>query len=1093
MDAPSSSNNDASKASHVPDLENQLRNMIVSNQSKVPQQGGIKEPRSSKQADQSLPPDMRGASQDQQQNHVRNKSNARPKGNRGSLQQLKGSGRGKQQSQGRSSDPPSAKATTLTVNGSQAKIDTLAQDPESPSQDPLSPSHARAVPPHLRGASREVQQQHLHNEGKHNKSKAPESSAPRKRMNQAERRKQQKEQNLLRPEDRSFPEPEPSARKGLTEQSPFSPIDHASFTRQPQLEAQGAPGRYNAVPPPPQFSQAFHPQSPAPFQQSFPNQGQGQSHVQYVNHRSSSRPDGSTGFDGFPPYGGHFERGSSRSRGSRGARGPRDYANQHYARHMDSYPRPQPQQHRLYEPNPQSNFNPHAHIRPGEAFGLLPIEQIKYLDNLAAREIPNATMDIVDLAAKDSVRRSLEELCREAVVEFESRNHVMFDATSVTLECFGSISSGFATVGSDMDLALISPKSIPSTASPESEIPRMLEKVLLDHGYGARLLTQTRVPIIKFCEIPTPELRKALLEKRTQWEKSLLEPPKPKKKKKEPKTTEASETVVMSKAERAANRKKKRTLNKNKKWLKQNGAEIKPIKTDESLEGPETLESNSKAIVTPADDRLVTDDDVERVPTDAASEQDDSDVDAGVESANGDEQAESQIEEVHVNGVDDVENIDATDEAQDQEEKVEKDEEGKPEQPVSKYKAIMRSAEEMIRLYRLAMKEGWFEKEERIIINQFINVFESPITDPDVLIHRHEAREALKALPNVLARYRDKLNDSLEFPKSGVGVQCDINFSNLLAVHNTALLRCYSLCDPRIQQMVIFVKAWAKRRKINTPYRGTLSSYGYVLMVLHYVVNIALPPLAPNLQRHPFAEGSQPTEVDGYDTRFWRDELVIHEAANQCVLLMHRNEESLGSLLRGFFLYYAQQGHHVPKGGFNWTQDALSLRTEGGLLTKREKDWTGAKRTIIESTVAGQDDREIRHRYLLAIEDPFEIDHNVARTVVHEGIVAIRDEFRRAYQIIHKGGLRADGDSRDLFEEGTELPSQRTYFGPKPRPVLFGPNNLAKALRPKDPYGLEGLKKDGVEKVVTHPIGRELVAGTKKGEERNGVLKKEEI
>ena len=43
---------------------------------------------------------------------------------------------------------------------------------------------------------------------------------------------------------------------------------------------------------------------------------------------------------------------------------------------------------------------------------------------------------------------------------------------------------------------------------------------------------------------------------------------------------------------------------------------------------------------------------------------------------------------------------------------------------------------------------------------------------------------------------------------------------------------------------------------------------------------------------------------------------------------------------------------------------------------------------------------DVRHRYLFAIEDPLELDHNVARTVNHNGIVAIRDEFRRAWRII---------------------------------------------------------------------------------------------
>ena len=1064
MDAPASSNIHGSKASDAQDLENRLRNMIVSNQSKVPKQVS-KEHHSANQPNQGLPPHMSGATQEQQQEYLHNRGNARSGSKRGSLQQQKGSARtdkGKQQNQERLSGSLSTMITAPDVNGSHVEIDSLPQNP-------ISPSQAGAIPPHLRGAPREVQQQYLRNNAQSNKPKTPGASTPQKRTNQAERRKQHNEQNLLALADQPSPRSGPglSNDRGLIDQTSFSPMDRGKSAHQPQSGVQGVPRLYNAVPPPPQFSQGFHPQPTAPSQQSYPNQSLHQSPVRLVNNQPYSWPDQSTGFGNFHHSDGRFQRGSH------GSGGPQQYADQRFSRHADGHTRPQPQHHRLYEPNMRSSFNPNAYRKPAKLPDLLLTEQIRFLDALAAREIPNATMDAVDLAAKDCIRRILEVLFRDAVVDFERQKHENFAANRVRLECFGSISSGFATVGSDMDLALISPESVPNTASPESEIPRLLEKLLLDCGYGARLLTQTRVPIIKFCETPTPELREALLEKRAQWEKSLLEPAKPKKKKKkEPKPTK----VVMSKAERAANRKKKKLLNRNKRWLKQNGVEIKPIKTDASHGGSETSELSPKAVPTLEGDRAVTEEEVESPPSDAASESDDSENDTAVEPGSDDKQAELQIE-VPLNDADEV---DATSETEDHEEKEEKDEEAKPNQPLSKYKAIMRSAEEMIRLYRLAFKEGWFNKEERIVINQFISVFEIPTTDPDILVHRHEAREALKDLPDVLSRYRDKPNDSLEFPKTGVGIQCDINFSNLLAVHNTALLRCYSLCDPRIQRMVIFVKAWAKRRKINTPYRGTLSSYGYVLMVLHYIVNVALPPLAPNLQCHPFAQGSQPVEVDGYDTRFWRDEQVIREAAYQRVLLIHRNEESLGSLLRGFFLYYAQQGSHIPNGGFNWSHDALSLRTEGGLLTKREKDWTGVKKTIIKATIAGQDDREICHRYLFAIEDPFEIDHNIARTVVHEGIVAIKDEFRRAYQIIEKAGIRADGNPWDLFEEAKELPSQRTYFGPKPRPKFFGPNNLAKALRPKDPYGLKGATE------VKHPIGRDLTAGTKQEGEKSG-------
>src|SRR5207247_1138111 len=71
---------------------------------------------------------------------------------------------------------------------------------------------------------------------------------------------------------------------------------------------------------------------------------------------------------------------------------------------------------------------------------------------------------------------------------------------------------------SDMDLALLSPLSEPPPSSPESLIPRVIEKKLLDLGFGARLLTKTRVPIIKLCEMPTEDLLKRLLQERDKWE-----------------------------------------------------------------------------------------------------------------------------------------------------------------------------------------------------------------------------------------------------------------------------------------------------------------------------------------------------------------------------------------------------------------------------------------------------------------------------------------------------------------------------------------------------------------------------------------------
>jgi terminal uridylyltransferase len=262
---------------------------------------------------------------------------------------------------------------------------------------------------------------------------------------------------------------------------------------------------------------------------------------------------------------------------------------------------------------------------------------------------------------------------------------------------------------------------------------------------------------------------------------------------------------------------------------------------------------------------------------------------------------------------------------------------------------------------------------------------------------------------------RERKAGPLDFPKDGVGVQTDINFFNPLGIHNTQMLRCYSLCDPRVRYMILFVKSWAKRRKINSSYSGTLSSYGFVLMVLHYLVNIAKPPVLPNLQLpwRPHdgctAQGVDRTEIEGWEVDFWRREDEIKEAAQRGVLT--QNKEPLGALLAGFFQYYSSQGGYPS---FHWMGQVLSLRTQGGLLSKEDKGWVKA---VTEHGVG----KQVQHRYLFCIEDPFERSHNVARTVTHNGIVAIRDEFRRAQRILRAIGegfaVPKDGD---LFDELTE-------------------------------------------------------------------------
>ena len=681
--------------------------------------------------------------------------------------------------------------------------------------------------------------------------------------------------------------------------------------------------------------------------------------------------------------------------------------------------RPAPQSRQLFDPSvggAHQTFHPRSTQPPARSLRA----QVMFLEETAVMEIRKAEISPRDLEEKEALRMKLEQISRTIVTAHETLKQGDFDAGSVALKCYGSLSSGFATKSSDMDLAFSSPSSVPSTTSTNSEIPRLLEEAFLKAGYGARLLTRTRVPIIKFCEKPTPDLLEALRKNREKWERFKDQPLRccncggeghlshsctaPKKPKPCYRCGEIGHVVKNCNGFVLSG-----IGNMTAQRLDNSGQITQPKAAQESLT-PSGLVIDGKPEI------QVGSTVQSHFPTHAETQSRLFPEDSSI----------SLMTDGH-----DPSTLGPAQEAVGQTD-------------------VPESDEELVHLYHVAMEDGCFDEAERVIIREFIHAVQQygPNSTSKELL---DTRLHLGCFSNRLQRYRDRL--SLDFPKAGVGVQCDINFSNQLALHNTLMLRCYSHCDPRVRPMILAIKSWAKTRKINSPYHGTLSSYGYVLMVLHYLVNVARPPLIPNLQlcRKAFQEGSgskvNDTLIDGCNVRFWRSESEILEcaAANQLTV----NQELLGSLVRGFFEYFAMP----VGGGFSWSYDVLSLRTQGGILSKKEKNWTAAKTIVVESGSPSQPPKEIRQRYLFAIEDPFELDHNIARTVVHYGIVAIRDEFRRANAIIR--GVQEG----DLFAEAEDRLNLQT----RPPPSMKPANERIKGNIST------GGKDTGVAKTVQNP------------------------
>ncbi|POR37985.1 Poly(A) RNA polymerase protein cid1 [Tolypocladium paradoxum] len=831
--------------------------------------------------------------------------------------------------------------------------------------------------------------------------------------------------------------------------------------------------------------------------------------------------------------------------------------------------------------------------------------QAHLLDRLCYQVVTSSEIDRSEIADKEAFRQRIESICRNVISRHEQQESAALDfpPLSVELKCFGSLSSGFATKASDMDLGLLSPRSqIPPDAT-GSPIPRLVEKAFLDAGLGARLLTRTRVPIIKLCENPPESLRRALLAEREKWETGTDNDAR------EPadndedhehdaisqgnddehadyKKTDAESSSLMEfevpcgdggeakrfQLQQGPNRSLSAYYGLAKRVLRRAGGRdvtlsnyreftaldwtvlnsvcqafvqglydpqlrkrlaeypslaFQPhynMPSNRSLLGVFTQVDGEQTLQTwdtwPARDAIydfhpqaeqallawkdvqwrrnfgidpisyakdlqLTLDKVKRIPSVqlALLEQGQQETPSqycarakgvwnslrhGLDEPSG--TAQQQFIARYISGI-----------AQDAVREMMQAVVGQPDSQLAfeavsqRHKCLHLSLD-----LERALGKGMYDAAHAADIAEFIRLLRSPLrevaTGPldsgffipvppgssDLVSRIRKLQDPRNMAPN---QPRDRYRDPLEFPTTGAGVQCDINFSAHLALHNTALLRCYSHADPRVRPTVLFVKHWAKIRGINSGYRGTLSSYGYVLMVLHYLVNVAQPFVCPNLQQlapRPPPDLS-PAEVDstvrcrGYNVQFWRNENeIVHLAAgNQ----LSHNSESIGHLLRGFFEYFAHGGM-LSSGqgkGFDWGRDVLSLRTQGGLLAKQEKGWTGAK-TVFEvqgmcatsnpqaeqaaaqpplaqpvaaghdgqpkpaqAPTRGEEVKEIRHRYLFAIEDPFELDHNVARTVTHNGIVSIRDEFRRAWRIIRTAeGANAHEDLLQDVKEAQE-------------------------------------------------------------------------
>ncbi|XP_035229063.1 terminal uridylyltransferase 7-like [Stegodyphus dumicola] len=171
-----------------------------------------------------------------------------------------------------------------------------------------------------------------------------------------------------------------------------------------------------------------------------------------------------------------------------------------------------------------------------------------------------------------------------------------------------------------------------------------------------------------------------------------------------------------------------------------------------------------------------------------------------------------------------------------------------------------------------------------------------------MILRNHLRRN--KEFKNILVVWRAQI-PIIKFYCIPSRFRCEISLYNILAVHNSVLLHTYSLLDDRCKILGCALKLLAKKASIAETVSRTLSSYSYILMVIHYLQQVK-PPVLPVLRildQNVFEESLDiPTEIAEKNDWLCKDTQTLKTLFNK----ESRNESSVGQLWLGLLKFYIQ-------------------------------------------------------------------------------------------------------------------------------------------------------------------------------------------
>ena len=192
------------------------------------------------------------------------------------------------------------------------------------------------------------------------------------------------------------------------------------------------------------------------------------------------------------------------------------------------------------------------------------------------------------------------------------------------------------------------------------------------------------------------------------------------------------------------------------------------------------------------------------------------------------------------------------------------------------------------------------------------------------------------------------------------------------------MLSSYANADSRVKELAICVKHWALHRNVSDSVNGTLSSYAWSILVINHLLEQGV---IANLQ-----SGDDRLVIELDDSEF---DITINEENKPD----SKSDANITDLLLSFFTNLATR---------DWENNVISIRN-GGSISRKEKGWKNEKPSALDVLNSDKEQTPRMGEHHLAIEDPFDLDHDLCRVVRPEGELRIRDELLRAAVLFGSG------------------------------------------------------------------------------------------